>query len=83
MLHSSAMSPGLREGPADDDIEVGEIFDVDVLQIDTERDRITVCDLPGRGLVMMGAVVIADSRRAAWDLCRWAGQGRTRDECRR
>ncbi|SCE66072.1 S1 RNA binding domain-containing protein [Micromonospora coriariae] len=46
MLHSSAMSPELREGLTDDDIEVGEIIDVEVLRIDTVRDRITVRDLP-------------------------------------
>ncbi|MFI7553853.1 S1 RNA-binding domain-containing protein [Micromonospora sediminimaris] len=46
MLHSSAMSPELREGLVDDDIEVGEILDVEVLRIDTVRDRITVRDLP-------------------------------------
>lgn len=46
MLHSSAMTADLRADFARDEIEAGEIVDVEVLRVDAQRDRITVRDLP-------------------------------------
>jgi predicted RNA-binding protein with RPS1 domain len=46
MLHSSVMTDELRSDLTGDDVEVGEILDVEVLRIDAARDRVSVRDLP-------------------------------------
>ena len=42
MLHSSAMTYGLREDLNAGEVERGDIIDVEVMTVDTDRDRVTV-----------------------------------------
>jgi predicted RNA-binding protein with RPS1 domain len=46
MLHCTAMTQELRDDLADNEVEVGEILDVEVIYVDLERDRVKVRDLP-------------------------------------
>lgn len=45
-LNWSEMTPELRDELASDDIQLGDIFDVEVVAIDTARDSVLVRDLP-------------------------------------
>ncbi|GAB3865975.1 S1 RNA-binding domain-containing protein [Dactylosporangium cerinum] len=46
MLHSSVMTDELRADLDRDEVEVGEVLDVEVLTFDAARDRVTLRDLP-------------------------------------
>ena len=46
MLHSSAMTPELREDLAAGEVEVGELLDVEVISVDPARGRLGLRDLP-------------------------------------
>jgi predicted RNA-binding protein with RPS1 domain len=46
MLHNSDMTPELRDDLADDEVEVGELLDVEVVSVDPDRGRLCLRDLP-------------------------------------
>ncbi|MFF0609799.1 S1 RNA-binding domain-containing protein [Nocardia tengchongensis] len=46
MLHGSAMTPELRADLRAGRVEAGEVLDVEVVDVDVARDRISVRDLP-------------------------------------
>jgi transcriptional accessory protein Tex/SPT6 len=46
MLHSTVMTPELRDDLADGQVEVGEVLDVEVVSVDPVRGRLHVRDLP-------------------------------------
>jgi small subunit ribosomal protein S1 len=49
MLHSTVMTPELRDDLADGQVEEGELLDVEVVSVDRVRGRLYVRDLPEDG----------------------------------